>query len=645
MSASIIDFVNCHTEKELGNTKYINDKFLDVKELNGETIYQNNVLVATQTQIDILQQEIDNISPSNPNVWVNGAGETSTNQQILFTDNSVNGAITSDKLYFDTENNFIYLNGEVMPVRSEIGSLQTQINGLGVSVNSNTSSINDLGVLVNSQGSTINNLGVSINSLNSISISQQSQINTLNQNVLDLQEEDGLLQRQINDLGSDITTNTNNINTLNGRVGTLEGQVSVQQGDINYLTTISQQSQTDITTLQGQVQTNTFAIQTLQTNVSNNTTDISTLQTNVSNNTNDIIDLQGDLNNLSTYTSNSVSSLQSQITTNTSSINNLGVDVNNQGTTINSIGALTNTNTSNIATNTSNIATNTSNIATNTSNITTNTSNITTNTSNIATNTSNITTNTSNITQLQTQTTSLQTYANSSLMRAINCNNWIPTTVYNVVWNNLTPTEKLMWKGGDNATIDPVQSATGNYWNFTKSLVNTNKIGWYIPVDLSSLTFQDLESFWCVIRFNTILTNISSEGSLYFQITTSPATAPNTFRTRINYSNPATVMNQTGYFYKIYAIDTITTLTTSNLGKGQEIGQQKFKMNPMNVRSDLWSIGFNKLVASPTGDTSAGYTLAPIQSISLQTASNINTFNFDVVSIGYLDKQYNLFYS
>jgi hypothetical protein len=104
-------------------------------------------------------------------------------------------------------------------------------------------------------------------------------------------------------------------------------------------------------------------------------------------------------------------------------------------------------------------------------------------------------------------------------------------------------------------------------------------------------------------------------------------------------------MNQIGYFYKIYALDTITTTTATNLGKGQEIGQQKFKMNPMNVRSDLWSIGFNKLVASPTGEQNAGFTTAPIQSISLQTASNINTFNFDVVSIGYLDKQYNLFYS
>jgi len=554
----------------------------------GNELYENGVRIATQTDIDILQQEIDDIPAGNPNVWINGAGETTTNQQILFTDNSQNGAITSDKLYFDTENNIIYLNGEPMPVKGEIDYLQTEINDLGVLVNSQGSTINDLGVLVNSQGSTINDLGVSINS-------QQSQINTLNQNVLDLQEEDGLLQTQINNLASDITTNTNNIDILNGLVGTLEGQVAVQQGNINYLTTISEQSQTDITTLQGQVQTNTFAIQTLQTNVSNNTTDISTLQTNVSNNTNDIIGLQGDLNNLETYTSNSVSSLQSQITINTSSINDLGVVVNNQQTTINSIGALTNTNTS-------------------------------------------------NITQLQTQSTSLQTYANSAMLRAINCTNWSPTTVYNIVWSNLSAQEKLEWKGLDPSTIDPIQSATGNYWNFSKSSVNTNKIGWYIPVDLSGLTFQDLESFWCVIRFNT-LTNITTEGSMYFQITTSPATAPNTFRTRINYSNPATVMNQTGYFYKVYAIDTITTLTTANLGKAQEVGQQKFKLNPMNVRSDLWSIGFNKLVASPTGDTSSGYTLAPIQSISLQTASNINTFNFDVVSIGYLDKQYNLFYA
>ena len=245
-------------------------------------------------------------------------------------------------------------------------------------------------------------------------------------------------------------------------------------------------------------------------------------------------------------------------------------------------------------------------------------------------------TNTSNI-------TSLQTIANNAMLRAINCNNWTPTTVYNIVWSNLTAQEQLEWKGLDPTTIDPIQSATGNYWNFTKNLVNTNKIGWYIPVDLSALTFQDLESFWAVIRFNT-LTNISVEGSIYFSIYTNPATPPNYYRTRINYSNPATPMNQTGYFYKIHCLDTITTTTVANFGRCQEIGQTKFKLNPMNIRSDLWNIPFNKVLA-PAGDTSAGYTSAPIQSISLHTSSSINNFNFDVVSIGYLDKQYNLFYS
>lgn len=232
----------------------------------------------------------------------------------------------------------------------------------------------------------------------------------------------------------------------------------------------------------------------------------------------------------------------------------------------------------------------------------------------------------------------------AGLLRAVNCNLFKPTTTYNIVWSTLTEAQKLEWKGLDPTTIDPVQSATGNFWNFTKSAVNSNKIGWYIPVDLSGLTFQDLQSFWAVIRFNTT-TNISTEGSLYFQITTSPATDPYYFRTRINYSNSATPMNQTGYFYKIYALDTITTTTIANFGRGQEINQTQFKTNPCEVRPDLWSIGFNKLVQSPTGDTSQGYTTAPIQSISLQTASNINTFNFDVVSIGYLDKQYNLFYA
>ena len=227
------------------------------------------------------------------------------------------------------------------------------------------------------------------------------------------------------------------------------------------------------------------------------------------------------------------------------------------------------------------------------------------------------------------------------LLRAINCNLITPTEIVDVVWSNLTPAEQLAWKGGDPTIIDPVQSATGNYWNFTKAAPSTNKIGWTIPDDLSALSFQDLQSFWVVIRFNTT-TNISTEGSLYLSIYTNPPTGLNTYRTRWNYSNPATAMNQTGYFYKLYALDTITTTTAANFGKGQEIGQTQFKNNPCNVSPELWSIALNKQVLSPSGDTTAGYTEAPIQSISLQTASNINTFNFDVVSIGYLNKQYNL---
>ena len=405
---------------------------------------KNAILDGTNVlnELATLQTEIDSLTP-NPNAWNNGNGQTTTNQQILFTDNSINGAITSDKLYFDTATNLIYLNDEIMPVRSEIDTINTNI---------------------------------------------------------------AIIAGQIGTLQGDTQTNTEQISNLSNRVNDLETLTSTQQ------------------------------------------TDIINLQTNVS-----------------------------------------------------------------------------------------------TNTSNIATNTSNISTNTSNITQLQTQTTSLQTYANPAMLRAINCNNWTPVTVYNIVWSNLTAQQQLEWKGLDPTTIDPVQSATGNYWNFSKSLVNNTKIGWYIPVDLSGLTFQDLESFWCVIRFNNT-TSISTEGILYFSIYTNPPTGLNYYRTRINYSNPATPMNQTGYFYKIYALDTITTTTTANFGRGQEIEQQKFKLNPMNVRSDLWSIPFNKVLA-PAGDTSAGYTTAPIQSISLHTNSSSTNFNFDVVSIGYLDKQYNLFYS
>ena len=309
-----------------------------------------------------------------------------------------------------------------------------------------------------------------------------------------------------------------------------------------------------------------------------------------------------------------------------------------------------------VATNTTNITSNTTQInsldvAVNALNsttisqqsqINTNSSNITTNTINIATNTSDIATNTSKINQNTTAITSLGTYANPAMLRAMNCNNWTPTTSYDIHWLSLNDEQKLLWKGGDDSTVSPVQSSQGNYWSFSKG-VSSQKIGWYIPVDLSSLSFVDLESFWAVIRFNNT-TTLTTEGTIYFQITTLTATAPNYFRTRINYSNSGTVMNQTAFFYKVYCLDTITLNTSANFGKAQEVGQSKYRLNPMNVRSDLWSIPFNKLVASPSGNLDSGWTNGSIQSISLQTSSNINNLSFDVISIGYLDKQYNLFY-
>lgn len=235
----------------------------------------------------------------------------------------------------------------------------------------------------------------------------------------------------------------------------------------------------------------------------------------------------------------------------------------------------------------------------------------------------------------------------AGMLRALNLNLLVPTVTqtYDVVWSNLTAQQQLEWKGLDPTTSDPVQSATGNYWSFVKSAPSANKINWTLPIDLGNITFEDLQSVWAIVRINNN-TTINAEGQLWFQIQTSPATGPNFYRTRWNYSNSATPMNQFQYFYKIHALDTITTTNAQNLGKGQEVGQTKFKGNPCDVEPNLWSIGFNKLVGSPTGDTTTpGYTRGPILSVALNTASNIHTYNFDVVAIGVNNIRYNLFFA
>jgi hypothetical protein len=61
----------------------------------------DNINLATQTQIDTLQTEIDNIPPPNPNVWVNSDGITTTDKLIPFTDGTSNGMKTDPNLSYE----------------------------------------------------------------------------------------------------------------------------------------------------------------------------------------------------------------------------------------------------------------------------------------------------------------------------------------------------------------------------------------------------------------------------------------------------------------------------------------------------------------------------------------------------------------
>jgi len=238
----------------------------------------------------------------------------------------------------------------------------------------------------------------------------------------------------------------------------------------------------------------------------------------------------------------------------------------------------------------------------------------------------------------------------AGLLRALNVNQIVPTVAqtYNIVWSNLTPAEQAIWAGGSEAPT----AGANNSWNFTKLSVGTQKINWTLPFDFltANLKFQDLESVYAIVRLNTS-SNISSEGYVWFQIQSqnTPQDAP-LYRTRWNYANSASgIISQLGNTFKIYASDAIPLSTgLSNTGKGQETYplQTKFKSNPVDIEpTSLFSIPFTKFVLSPTGDTTPGYTSAFVQSIALNTASNINTYSFDVIAIGFNDVRYNLFFA
>jgi len=238
----------------------------------------------------------------------------------------------------------------------------------------------------------------------------------------------------------------------------------------------------------------------------------------------------------------------------------------------------------------------------------------------------------------------------AGLLRALNVNQIVPTLAqtYDIVWSNLTPADQVIWAGG----AEPPTAGAGNSWNFTKLVAGTQKINWTLPFDFltANLKFQEIQSVYAIVRLNTS-SNISQEGYMWFEIKSqnTPQDAPN-YRTRWNYANSASgVISQLGNTYKIYASDAIPLSTAaSNTGKGQEPYpiQSQYKSNPVDVEpTSLFSIPFSKFVLSPTGDTSLGYTSAFVQSIALNTASNINTYNFDLIAIGFNDVRYNLFFA
>jgi hypothetical protein len=236
------------------------------------------------------------------------------------------------------------------------------------------------------------------------------------------------------------------------------------------------------------------------------------------------------------------------------------------------------------------------------------------------------------------------------MLRALNINQIVPTVAqtYDIVWSNLSPAEQAIWAGGS----EPPIAGVNNSWGFQKLVAGTQKINWTLPFDFltANLKFQDLLSVYAIVRLNTA-SNISQEGYMWFQIQSQNIVPdPPNYRTRWNYANSASgVISQLGNTYKIYASDAIPLSTAaSNTGKGQETYplQSRFKSNPVDVEpTSLFSIPFTKFVASPTGDTSAGYTSALVQSIALNTASNINSFDFSVLAIGFNDVRYNLYFA
>ena len=459
----------------------------------------------------------------------------------------LNNAISS--VLLDTSNNELYENGVRIATQTDTNTLQTEIDELGVSVNTNTNSINSLGVIVNSQGATINSLGVAVNT------------NTAT----------------INSLGVAVNTNTANISTLQSSslvtdtplVIPTEGSVFISDGVSSNGTNAS-----------GDLIIRNYGVIDVQSQL----------------NCNDVINIQS-----STAVACTLSAGVNDFTIN-----------NGQGSRTVFVGS-----SSYDFDNTIKIGSPGSNLQ-------------------LLLNGNEITPSSGSIT--------------AGMLRALNINQIVPTVAqtYDIVWSNLTPAEQAIWAGGS----EPPIAGVNNSWGFQKLVAGTQKINWTLPFDFltANLSFQDLQSVYAIVRLNTS-SNISAEGYMWFQIQSQNIVPdPPLYRTRWNYANSASgVISQLGNTYKIYASDAIPLSTAaSNTGKAQEVYplQTKFKSNPVDVEpTSLFSIPFTKFVMSPTGDTTAGYTTANVQSIALNTASNISSFDFSVLAIGFNEYRWNLFFA
>jgi hypothetical protein len=481
-------------------------------------------------------------------------------------------------------NNELYENGIRIATQADTDTLQTEIDELGVSVNTNTNSINSLGVIVNSQGVTINSLGVAVNT------------NTAT----------------INSLGVAVNTNTANISTLqSSSLVTDTPLVTPSAGSIIFSDGINP------------VGTNTDSSFTYQVFDNQNFLTVGAAQVISSNNNMKLESPDYILTTKDFY-------LQ-------------GTEDVQRYLTVGRVGLNNNVKTSVDITTSDYICDN--EIASKTQWKGASEYDF------------------DNDVKIGDITTTKKLYLNdveitpsgggglsAGMLRALNINQIVPTVAqtYDIVWSNLTLAEQAIWAGGS----EPPTAGAGNSWNFTKLVAGTQKINWTLPFDFltANLSFQDLQSVYAIVRLNTS-SNITPEGVMWFEIKSQNTIPdPPLYRTRWNYANSASgVISQLGNTYKIYASDAIPLSTAaSNTGKGQEVYplQTKFKSNPVDIEpTSLFSIPFTKFVLSPTGDTTVGYTTANVQSIALNTASNINTYNFDVIAIGFNSVRYNLFYA